>query len=244
MKAYQAVLSKPGGRPANEDACGYRTSAQAGCWVVSDGLGGYGGGEIASKLVVGTVLHGFRGSSDCSARGIEQLLALANDAVLGKQRLNQELRAMRATAAVLVLDFEGGCATWGHVGDTRIYWFRRVRVYSQTRDHSVVQSLVDAGLLGPEEVRNHPNRSLLLGALGDAEPIEPSIKQPFGIEAGDAFLLCSDGLWEFVHERVMEEALQEANDPEQWLARIESVVLRRAPPQHDNYTAMGIWVDV
>ncbi|MBP6190069.1 MAG: protein phosphatase 2C domain-containing protein, partial [Azonexus sp.] len=78
MQIEIAVLSKPGGRERNEDACGYWTSEDACCWVLSDGLGGHGGGDIASKLVVSTILHGFAAKPLVDGVNVTKLLDQAN----------------------------------------------------------------------------------------------------------------------------------------------------------------------
>ena len=112
---------------------------------------------------------------------------------------------------------------------------------AQTRDHSVVQSMVDAGYLKPGDVRGAPERNQLLAALGDPAHCEPEVqREPFAVQPQDAFLICTDGLWEYVEEREMIEALHGAVAAEDWLRTLESHVLARGHPRHDNYSALAV----
>jgi serine/threonine protein phosphatase PrpC len=238
-----AVLSKCGGREVNEDACGYWTSGDFCCCVLSDGAGGHGSGDVASQVVVRTVLRRFRDAPGGSAETVAMLLTCANEAVLTEQHQAAEQADMRATVAVLILDLANSTAIWGHLGDSRVYGFRNGRIFSQTRDHSVVQSMIDAGFLEPESVRTSPKRSVLTAAMGHAPECEPAVLHaPLALTGEEVFLLCSDGLWEYVQEHVLEEELGRAVGPEPWLRALEAEVLRNARPNHDNYSAIALWL--
>jgi serine/threonine protein phosphatase PrpC len=174
---------------------------------------------------------------------VAKLLQAANEAVVTEQRRFVEQGDMRATVAVLLLDLENSTAVWGHVGDSRIYGFRNGALCSQTRDHSVVQSMVDAGFLEPESVRTNPKRSVLTAAIGDPAGCEPTIPEaPLTLAGEEVFLICSDGLWEYVYERVLEVELGGALGPEAWLQALEEELLRNARPNHDNYSAIAVWL--
>jgi serine/threonine protein phosphatase PrpC len=238
-----AVLSKPGGRKVNEDACGVWSSEATGsCFcVVSDGAGGHGGGDVASKLVVEHALGWFRERPEASGAAVAAALDAANRAVLDLQRRDDRLADMRATAVVLALDTERMVAWWGHLGDSRLYCFRGGRAIVQTRDHSVIQRMVDAGYVEPAELRSNARRSTLLAALGEARAFDPAIeRQGHAIEIGDAFLLCTDGLWQSVGEAEMERALERSATPEEWLRGLEDAVLAVAHEGHDNYSAVAV----
>ncbi len=242
MQLEIAVLSRAGGCPVNEDAYGVWSSEDACFCVLSDGAGGHGGGDVASKLAVSCMLDWFRQQPESSAQAVEAALAAANRTILERQQSNFRLAEMRATAVVLALDTARGLATWGHLGDSRLYGFRDGRLIVQTRDHSVVQSMVEAGYIKPDELRHAPQRGRLLAALGDAEHFEPCVApQPFALLDGDSFLLCTDGCWEYVEEVEMERALSESESGEQWLRRLEAKVLARGRPGQDNYSALSIW---
>jgi serine/threonine protein phosphatase PrpC len=241
MEVEIAALSKPGGREVNEDACGYWTSDEFCCQVLSDGAGGHGAGDVASKVVVRTVLQAFSDAPACSTEALTALFDEANKAVLKGQHAHPDQADMRATAAVLILDLSNSCAVWGHLGDSRVYCFRSGQIVSQTRDHSVVQSMVDAGFLEPGSVRTNPKRSVLTAAVGNAEECAPALPEtPLVLTGEEVFLMCSDGFWEYVDESRMEAELGHAPGPEAWLKALEEELLRNARPNHDNYSAIAV----
>lgn len=148
---------------------------------------------------------------------------------------------MRATVVVLAIDTVRSLACWGHLGDSRLYCFRGHRIIAQSRDHSMVQDMVDAGYLAPDALRAAPSRNVLLGALGDAGNFHPRVEvSPFPVTDGDVFMLCTDGLWEYIDEAHMEQSLRLAQSPETWLRHLESEVLCCGPLDQDNYSALVI----
>lgn len=242
MQLEIAVLSRAGGRSSNQDACGFWSGPGVCFCVVADGAGGHRGGDVASKLVVQETLGWFRERHDCSGVAIEAAMRNANEMVVKTQQLNDEIGDMRTTAVVLAVDFERGLATWGHLGDSRLYCFRNHSIVAQTRDHSVVQSLVEAGLLDPKDLRTAPDRSKLLAAMGDLEGFEPRVtEQPFVLQDRDKFLLCTDGLWEYVEEAELQSTLDDAASAEEWLRLLEARVLARGRKGQDNYSALAVW---
>ncbi|MBS0424885.1 MAG: serine/threonine-protein phosphatase [Proteobacteria bacterium] len=237
-----AKLSKIGKRKVNEDACDYWLTSNLACCVLSDGLGGHFGGDVASQLVVSSAHDRFHQQPECSARAIELLLDTADDAIVRKQQKNKELKEMRATAVILIVDAANRRATWGHIGDSRLYCFRKGRIILQTRDHSISQSMVDAGYLRHEELRASPVRNQLYAALGNGDRSEAEIlSAEFSIQDEDVFLMCSDGLWECVDEREMERMLNLAPSASGWLAALEKQVLLRGNQRQDNYSAIALW---
>ncbi|WP_028105126.1 PP2C family protein-serine/threonine phosphatase [Pseudoduganella violaceinigra] len=234
-----SVLSKPGGRAVNEDAYGCWSNRSACFCVLSDGAGGHKGGAVASRLAVEHALTWFRLRPECSAECVAQAIQAANAAVVDAQREMPEYGDMRATIVVLALDSERGTAVWGHVGDSRLYCFRGQRITFQTRDHSVLQGMVDAGYMQLEDLRHSPQRSVLQAALGDAKAFGPCIgPSSFPLKDGDVFLLCTDGFWEHLDEPGMERSLHEAESPHAWLDRMEVAVRAQESRQQDNYSAV------
>lgn len=237
-----ATLGKAGARANNEDACGAREDADGGVWVVADGLGGHGGGEVAAGIAVETLLDALDPAAGFGSAGLLTALTDAAGAVRARQQVEPALSGMRTTVVVLASD--GERALWAHLGDSRLYWFREGRILMQTADHSVPQALVQAGELAPEAVRFHEDRNRLLRTLGDEKPLRPSIPEtPLVLADGDACLLCSDGFWESVTEAEMEIALAKAGDPAQWLTLMEECLRGRDHPGQDNYTALAIWFE-
>lgn len=241
MDLRVSVLSRPGGRAVNEDACGVWSGP--GCWfgVLSDGLGGHAGGDIASRLAVQQVLACFQRQPQPTAANVVAAMHAAHDSLLAEQRRRPELAGMRATLVVLAVDTVNANATWGHVGDTRLYCFRADAILLQTRDHSVVQTMVDAGYLAQDDLRASPYRNALLAALGDTERPALRIETPsLHVRDGDRFLLCTDGFWEYVEEADMERNLAASPDPDSWLLRLEQLIRERGQPGQDNYSALAV----
>ena len=242
MRLEISVLSKPGGRALNEDAFGFWANAGVCFCVVCDGAGGQGGGDVASKLAVSAALAWFQAAPECSGPAIAAALNSANQAVMQQQGTESRLANMRATAVVLALDATEGRAAWGHLGDSRLYCFRNRQLIAQTKDHSVVQNMVDAGYLKERDLRSADQRSRLFAALGQEENFEPAIMEcAFSIAPGDAFLLCTDGFWEYIEERDMEHALERVASGEEWLRTMERQVVERGGDGQDNYSALAVW---
>jgi serine/threonine protein phosphatase PrpC len=102
--------------------------------------------------------------------------------------------------------------------------------------------MVEAGYLQPHELRSSPERSKLLNALGDRDGFEPSVEPAaFPIQGHDKFLMCTDGLWEYVEEKELEETIAESTSAEEWLRVLESRVLSRGRTNQDNYSALAVW---
>lgn len=242
MKFTHATLSHPGGRKVNEDASGNQMiSAGQGCWVVADGLGGHGGGDVASGIVVGTIVEAYRINPEFSAMHLGEMLELAQQALLRRQQDDSRLGGMRSTAVVLLLD--DAKALWTYVGDTRLYHFTNKQIVQQTKDHSVPQAMVDAGDIDYDDIRHHEDRNRLTRSLGNDGKVRTTIlEQPVTISAGNVFLICTDGFWEFITETEMEATLAESDTPEKWLVKMEAILLSNASSGHDNYTATAIFV--
>lgn len=246
MQIDLAILSRRGGRNYNEDACGHWHSENHLCCVVADGAGGHGGGDHASKLAVQNILSTYAGVPDGSPSAIRRMIAQADRTIIEHRHDAAALQNMHSTVVALFVDLDRRAAAWGHCGDSRLYVFRGGRVAQRTRDHSVVQSLVDSGLLTEDKVRSHPQRSELLSALGvGADDLQVSTsEESWTLAPGDVFLLCTDGLWEYVEDGSMEASLAAAPNPQAWLQDLEQRVLQGAShkPRHDNFSALAAWV--
>lgn len=242
MQFFTARITAAGGRKFNEDNYGFERLEQAGCWVVADGLGGHKGGAAASKAAVQAVLQCFRENPGSSSEDVRQYIDAANNKIISVQEEDVRMVSMRTTLVILASNYSS--AVWGHVGDSRLYMFRQGRLIYQTKDHSVPQSLVDAGYITADQIRGHEERNRLLKALGQPRvQVKPAvIDSPYCIAAGDAFLLCTDGFWEYVLEFQMEEELARASSPQQWLAMMEQRLLAAASGEFDNYTAVAVFV--
>ena len=234
-------ISDIGGRQRNEDACGGWQSGATGCWVLSDGAGGHGSGDMASRLVVSTVLQTFGHGPEVSGTRALALLQAANAAVMQEKTSGASHNDMHATACILLLDLAARHAIFGHVGDSRIYHFRQSSLLSRTRDHSLVQQMLDAGYGDDRLLRSHPRRNLLTSAIGAAGVIEFSVSsRPVEVLPGDTFLLCSDGWWGLLEESAMLALLQRQPAPACWLEAMAGAIRHGAPAGHDNYSAICV----
>ena len=239
MQFETATLSSAGGRENNQDCCGHLLNGGSGCWVLCDGLGGHRGGEIASKTAVDAVLESFRSNAAVTPEALEAHVDRAQRAVVEKQVVDPELTGMRTT--IVLLAASGAAACWIHAGDSRLYWFRAGKILGQTLDHSVPQRLADAGEIRPDQIRFHEDRARLLRSLGaKQDPGAAAGAVPGAPQPGDAFLLASDGFWEWVLEAEMETTLACAKHPKQWLELMESQLKQRATAEFDNYSAVAV----
>ena len=237
MAFTTASISNVGGRAVNEDHCGSQEVSGAGCWVVADGLGGHGGGSTASRLAVDTVLASFRANPAVTSEALWTHLSAAHAAILQHQG-EPSLSQMRSTVVVLLAD--GDRAVCGHMGDSRLYQFRQGAVEFQTADHSVPGALAASGAIQNDDIRFHEDRNRVLRSLGNDDEIKPSITER-PLRHGDAFLLCTDGFWEYVTELEMEADAAKTETPNDWLRDMASRLLRRAKAENDNWTAMAIF---
>ena len=237
MTIKTASLCDTGGRPINDDTVRIRQDGGRLCVYVGDGLGGYAGGKLASEAA-GEALMAL--GAEGSLLGDAQMLAAAAQAEQAVRRTQQERQGVMKTTLVF-LTLEDGQARWMHVGDSRLYHFRGGKLQTQTMDHSVSQMAVLMGDITPQEIRFHEDRNRVLRALGgdnakaDLSPILVTVQEE------DVCLLCTDGFWEYVYEPEMEDLLQKAKNPQDWLEQMEKILLSRVSGENDNYTAAAVF---
>jgi PPM family protein phosphatase len=210
-----AALSDVGcQRENNEDSYSYWEPAsdeafrrQGRLISVADGMGGYEGGQEASRLAIKTIEQVYAGNSNGDVK-----LALTTAFRTAHQRIQEyaekhpELRGMGTTCTTVALI--GRDLYYSHVGDSRLYLSRASKLHALTRDQSYVGRLVEQGIIRPEEAVTHPQRNILTGALGAGAEIVPEIlEQAIPLEKGDILVLCTDGLWSLVSEGEIEDAL-------------------------------------
>ncbi len=236
------ILSKPGERDHNEDYAGMQQRGEAYCFVLADGLGGHGGGDEASRMVSECVLDDFAENGIVSQRYLAARFEAGQRILLQEQRRQRRMMEMKTTLTVLLADSTQ--VLWGHIGDSRIYHFKGRKLHSRTMDHSVPQMLVAAGKLKEKKIRGHADRSRLLRVMGvEWEEPQYEIAQPQPYMAGDAFLLCSDGFWEWIQEKSMQQLLKKAASPTEWLCKMEADVCRHGSGKHmDNYSAVAVFL--
>ncbi|MDR1455642.1 MAG: Stp1/IreP family PP2C-type Ser/Thr phosphatase [Tannerella sp.] len=192
-------------RTANEDSTGVFDTPNGKAVIVCDGMGGHVGGQIASQVAVAAI-GDFLGSHlfPDPREAVGQAILAASRAIANRVQAQPELAGMGATCVLLLVTGEGK-AYYGHVGDSRIYFIANRMIRQLTKDHSFVQMLVDSGEITPEQAERHPRRNEITNALGLSAMQPPTVcREPVEPEAGNCFLLCSDGLTGMVgDDRIM-----------------------------------------
>ncbi|MDO4454744.1 MAG: protein phosphatase 2C domain-containing protein [Eubacteriales bacterium] len=236
-----AMFSRQGKRENNEDCIRMKEKKGASVFLLADGLGGHGAGEVASQM---TVEYGARlfEQMEVYDRYLPELFENAQRRLLDRQRLYHASEQMKTTLVALLLD--GKKAAWAHVGDSRLYFFENGFLKKRTADHSVPQMLVKSGEIAEEEIRTHPDRNRLLRVIG-SEWTEDSydLSRVIELKEGMSFLMCSDGFWEYITEEWMEKTLQNAKSAAHWLNTMEKIALENGRNKYmDNYSAIGVWI--
>ena len=196
-------------RVKNEDSIGY--DSELGLAVLADGMGGHRGGEVASSMTVDTIIDllqqklpqikpgqtdsksGYSLESICIKEAIES----ANDLVFKTGDENPMHNGMGTT--IIVLYFYNNSLSLAHIGDSRCYRLRANTLEQITKDHSLLQELVDRGFYTPEEARSSQNKNLVTRALG-IDPLVAADIQEDTVQINDVYLLCSDGLTDYVED--------------------------------------------
>ncbi|EHN71712.1 Stp1/IreP family PP2C-type Ser/Thr phosphatase [Streptomyces coelicoflavus] len=217
-------------REGNEDS-GY---AGPRLLAIADGMGGQAAGEVASSEVISTIV-----ALDDDVPGSDVLTSLgaavqrANDQLRQMVEEDPALEGMGTTLTALL--WTGQRLGMVHVGDSRAYLLRDGVLTQITQDHTWVQRLVDEGRITEEEADTHPQRSLLMRALGSGDHVEPdlSIRE---VRAGDRYLICSDGLSGVVSHQTMEDALASYQGPQETVQELIQLALRGGGP--DNITVI------
>jgi protein phosphatase len=204
-------------RQVNEDNCYAAETPNGFLFIVCDGMGGHVGGARASSIAVNSMVNFFSKEYYATAgQALADALIFANKQILKFATEQPELKGMGTTACVLLIRDDK--AWFAHIGDSRIYFFcnKQQQLYRLTKDHSVVQGLVDQGLISEAEAEHHPNKNRILKTLGIKKDVQPEIcKMPVLPAKGDIFLICSDGLSGMVNDELLQHILgQKVSLPE------------------------------
>lgn len=216
-------------REGNED------SAYAGphLLAVADGMGGHAHGEVASAGTIATLAPLDEDVPADPSAALEGAVRRANDELRHMVESDPSLEGMGTTLTALL--WTGAHAALVHIGDSRGYLLREDELHRTTRDHTLVQSLIDEGRIDEEEAAVHPQRSLLLRALDGRTEVEPDLSTA-EIRAGDRYLLCSDGLSGVVSEDTLRETLNTGWDPQRVVEQLIELANRGGGP--DNITCV------
>jgi serine/threonine protein phosphatase PrpC len=189
--------SRQGPRKSNQDRVAYCYSRDALCMVIADGMGGHLHGEVAAQIASQFIAEAFqRNAQPRLADPLKFLLESitnAHHAIVDYANVRSLLETPRTTCVACIV--QDGLAHWAHVGDSRLYLVRTGRIEGQTKDHSRVQILVDAGRVREEAVAAHPDRNKIFNCLGQMGPPKVDLSRRVALRQGDVILLCTDGLW-------------------------------------------------
>lgn len=239
LDAY--LYTNPGGRPENQDSADFRLEEGRGLFTLADGLGGHRDGAAAARTVVRTLLTAWDG--DWRGEGEDPLLQLLSDRILEANGLLLEERRKggQGRSTALALAVAEGRAVWSHVGDSRLYRLSGGNISHATQDHSVTYKKYLAGEISRRDLNFDEDRASLLRVVGDEARCLP---QTGGAPAaaGDAFLLCSDGLWGYLYDEEILVDFLKADSPRSWAELMLLRVLPRLTADTDNLTLLTVFL--
>jgi len=209
-------------REINEDA----VLESGNLYVVADGMGGHKAGEIASSLALSVISQYVEDSIGLLSgdKLMKKAVQNANAVIYGKSKSDERFRSMGTTLTALYR--EGDTAFIAHVGDSRAYLFREGKLRRLTTDHSLIQKLIEEGAITEEEAKIHPQRNIILRALGLEPRVEVEIAS-VEIKPGDKFILTTDGLTGLVEDEEIEKIVQNEREPDKAVRSLADEALAR-----------------
>jgi serine/threonine protein phosphatase PrpC len=174
--------------------------------IVADGMGGHSAGEVASGMAVEVIGRVYYDDPGEPISSLKTAFHKANQEIHESSLRDESRGGMGTTCTALVL--RNGSAVAAHVGDSRLYLVRDDQIYLMTEDHSAVMEMVKRGMLTLADARHHPDKNVILRALGSHPRVEVTTwEEPLPVRDGDRFLLCSDGLYDLVEDNEIMSAV-------------------------------------
>lgn len=241
MAMYDSFFfTSPGGRDHNEDALGDKEWEAGRLFLLADGLGGHQRGEVASACVVNALENAPEPSGDQELpQWLFQQVQAANQKLLALRESTGW--SMKSTLVALFLGEEEAC--WAHVGDSRLYFFHHDRLEAVTSDHSVAFAKYKNGEITRGQIGRDEDQSSLLRALGNPERSHPDLGQSWEPpQEGDGFLLCSDGVWEYLYDQEVLADFLKTETAREWGELLLLRVMERACPGNDNLSLITVRV--
>jgi serine/threonine protein phosphatase PrpC len=244
MKFRLAKDTRIGARRINQDAMGHWQTSGALLLAVADGLGGHARGEVAAQLAIQLIGAAFEREAKPRLADPDVFLAKAMaDGHAAIMREGDRLGLHETPRTVIVACvIQDGWAYWTHVGDCRMYYFRQGRIMHRTRDHTVVQQLIDSGRIREEAAASHPERNRLIQCLGGYTVPKPEAPLRERLLKDDILVLCSDGFWGPLTQRQMMHALLSRPLGEA-IPELMQLAEVRAGAQCDNVTVLAMTWD-
>jgi serine/threonine protein phosphatase PrpC len=240
MKFSLAQDTRIGQRRSNQDRIAHWRTPECVLLAVADGLGGHAYGEVAAQIAIDLLGEGFKREAKPKiadpAGFLFRTFGAAHAAILqeaDKRRLDDTPRTVLVACIV-----QDGRAYWTHVGDSRLYLLRDGRILQRTRDHTVVQQLIDEGRIREEAVASHPERNRLLQCIGGYQAPRPDPASNIALEKGDLLVLCSDGFWGPLTQRHMLHSLL-TRPLEQAVPELAELAEARAGGRSDNVSVVA-----
>lgn len=231
-------------RTENQDYFGFYESTSFGAiWIICDGMGGAAGGKIASTMAVEKVRDAFCETYADRCLEVSAVLSIAveeaNKAIFERAQRDFALQGMGTT--VVILAIRDNQAHVAHVGDSRAYLIRDGRISRLTKDHTLVQCLIDEGAIAEEEAKNHNQSHILTRSVGVKEEVDVEVKDPpLEVQTGDYFVLCTDGLTGLVEDETIQEIALEFAPPK---ACQELIELANKRGGYDNITVQIVKIE-
>lgn len=237
--------SRRGGRKSNQDRLAYSYSRDALMLILADGMGGHLHGEVAAQIAVQFVTEAFEHAAKSKLADpflfLIESITNAHHAILDYAATRKLEETPRTTCVACIV--QDSVAYWAHVGDSRLYLVRNAHVHVQTKDHSRVQMLIDAGRIREEAVAAHPERNKIYNCLGSNASPQVDTSRKTVLHEGDTLLLCSDGLWGPLNSRIIGAALLDGNIMKA-IPELMTQAESRAGKDSDNISAIAItWLD-
>lgn len=237
MKLDVYEFSSKGGRDYNEDTVASNFDGDCGIFVAADGLGGHMFGELASETAAETIISGWDYAAENMSEQLEKRIIEANCRILELQKEKKAI--MKTTVAALAIN--GSRAVWANSGDSRVYFFHKRELVSCTNDHSVAFKKYKAQEITREQIGSDEDQSRLLRTLGSAERYEPEMyAAEVQVLCGDAFLLCTDGAWEFIRDDEILVDLLKARNAKEWTELMLLRLMDRISGNNDNLSLLAV----
>ena len=241
MKFSLAQDTRIGQRRQNQDRIATWSTPQCLLLAVADGLGGHAYGEVAAQMSIDVLGKAFEKEAKPKLAEpgafLFRAIGAAHAEILreaDKRRLDDTPRTVLVACVI-----QDGRACWTHVGDSRLYLIRQGRILHRTRDHTLVQQLVDEGRIREEAIATHPERNRLLQCIGGYQAPRPDPASRAPLEKGDVLVLCSDGFWGPLTQRHMLHSLL-TRSLERAVPELSDLAEARAGGHSDNISVLAM----
>ncbi len=232
-----ASISNRGLRKRNEDACS--SDNDRGIFLVADGMGGHHRGDVASTAFIETAMNFLSTPKNVTDYFdlLSRAVSAANDCIYRLSQTEEEGKPMGTTAVICILENNRYHVGW--VGDSRAYLFRKGKLRQVTKDHSLVQNLVDQKVISEKEALTHPERNVITRAIGTDQQVETDFT--YGeLKKGDLIFLCTDGICGVLENKKIQKLLKEKKSLEEKTKNIIDSAMKAG--SEDNATAILIEV--